>query len=567
MVTNDPPEYASAEMPTSADKVSGSAPPLLSFSSSEFRFVAAFAIILCVLTSLPYWAARRAVIPGKVFTGLLVQSFDSNNYLAYSRQAADGQWLFRNPMTPEPHEPVFFNLEWLLIGKVASVLHVSLTDATDILRIVSIAGMCFGVYWLSIYVLQNAFMRRLALVAIMAGGGFGWIVAVHLIGVRLNSSFFLDLTNANLFPFYWELKLAHFLISETFIVLGLAFFLCAERNKQAVHYVGAGLCYMAAGTCRPYDMLFAMASTVLYLGWSFWSQPDRRSSLVLRATPVIMCVPLLGYFLWLFKIHPVFRWWTIAGNPAPPAWLLAWSFGPSFFLLLVAAWRLRRGGLTDSGIFMLSCFVTAVVLAHLHGIFHFAFQFATNILLPMVMLVLLGLESAIMAWSDRSTKVATISVTGLLFLNSLTSLALTGQAVVLARRGEFHTDAAKMAVYSWLDQHSQKNDVVLADLDIANEIPQYTRDVVFCGYGNAVDFARKTRQLKQFLDPATGNAFRQDLIRQYGIRFVLLTTTEEHAAPTLAEATFVKEIFRNSAAVIYAVTDLPRKELAILLRP
>ncbi len=534
--------------------------PPSSFSRSEFRFVAVFAIVLCILTSLPYWTARRTTIPGKVFTGLLVQSFDSNNYLAYSRQAADGQWLFRNPMTPEPHKPVFFNFEWLLIGKVASILHVSLTDATDIVRVISIAVMCFAVYWLSIYVLQNAFIRRIALVAVMAGGGFGWIVAVHLLGVRLNSSYFLDLTNANLFPFYWELKLAHFLISETFVFLGLAFFLCAERSRRALYYAGAGLCYMAAGTCRPYDMLFAMASTALYLAWVFWSEPNRRSGLILRSTPILMCIPLLAYFLWIFKVHPVFRWWTIAGNPAPPAWLLAWSLGPSFLLLLIALWKLRHGSLTDSGVFILGCFVTAAVLAHLHGIFHFAFQFATNILLPMVMVVLLGLQSAITAWKNRNGRLATATVAGLLCVNSLTSLALTGQAVVLARRGEFHTDAQKIAAYAWLDQHSQKNDVVFADFDIANEIPQYTRDVVFCGYGNAVNFQEKARLLKQFLDPAATKAFRQDLIRQYGIRFVLLTPGEDRSAASIAQATFLTESFRNNAAAIYMVTPPNQKQ-------
>lgn len=51
---------------------------------------------------------------------------------------------------PGTHKPVFFNLEWLLIGKVAAVLHISLTAATDIVRIASTIGMCFAVYWLSI---------------------------------------------------------------------------------------------------------------------------------------------------------------------------------------------------------------------------------------------------------------------------------------------------------------------------------------------------------------------------------------------------------------------------------
>lgn len=100
---------------------------------------------------------------------------------------------------------------------------------------------------------------------------------------------------------------------------------------------------MAAGTCRPYDMLFLMAASGVYLAWTLWSRPDWRSRIVRRCIPILMCLPLLAYYLWTFKVHPVFRWWTIAGNPAPPAWVLALSFGPSFLLFLISAWKLRRG--------------------------------------------------------------------------------------------------------------------------------------------------------------------------------------------------------------------------------
>jgi hypothetical protein len=554
MSTRYPAESVLADSPTNTVELE----PNPAFSHSDVRFVAAFALLLCLLTSIPYWVARRTMIPGQVFTGVLVQSFDSNNYLAYSRQAADGQWLFRNPMTPEPHRPVFFNLEWLLIGKVAELLHVSLTAATDLVRLISIIGMCFAVFWIAACVLQTTLACRIALIAVMAGGGFGWIVAVHLLGVRLDSSYFLDLTNANLFPFYWALKLPHFLISETFIFLGLALFLSAERSTRLIKYVVAALCYMAAGTCRPYDMLFAMAATALYLAWSVWVHPERRSRILVRSIPITGCLPLLLYFLWIFKLHPVFRWWTIAGNPASPPWILAWSYGPSFLLLLVAAWKCRRARLTDAGMFMVCCFCTAVVLAHLHSIFHFAFQFATNILLPMIMIVLLALENSITQWKNRVGWTAVPAIVGLLLVNSLTSLSLTAQAVVLARRGEFHTDARTIAAYSWLDEHSRKNDVVFADFPLSNEIPQYTRDVVFCGYGNAVNFPEKTREVKRFLDANTPNEFREKLIRQNGVDFVFLTTSERQSVPTIAQASFLREVFSNPSITIYAVNPVPK---------
>src|SRR6266487_15985 len=240
-------------------------PKVSTIARSEIKFLAIFTLALCFLTSLPHVVGHLVSFPGTVFTDVLEHSLDSNNYLAYAHQAASGKWLFHNPMTAEPHGEIFFNLEWLAIGKISSLLHVSLAFAMDIQRLLCLVLMCYAVYWLSTFLLHNPFVRGVALVAILAGGGFGWLAALHLLHIPINSSYFLDLTNANLFPFYWALKLPHFLVSESFVVLGLCFFLLAERKRRVHCYIAAGLCYMVSGACRPYDMLFAMAATALYL--------------------------------------------------------------------------------------------------------------------------------------------------------------------------------------------------------------------------------------------------------------------------------------------------------------
>jgi len=231
---------------------------------SEIKFIVFFTLLLGVVTSLPYALGHLVSFPGTVFTDVLHHSVDTGNYFAYANQAASGKWLFRNPMTPEPHRAVFFNLEWLATGKLSSWLHISLPLAMNILRLLCLGLMCYGVYWLSTFLLLGPLMRRIALVGTMAGGGFGWLATLHLFHVPINSSYFLDLTNPNFFLFYWVLKLPHFLVSESFVVLGFCFFLRAERDGRARSYVGAGLCYVVAGACRPYDMLFAMPATALY---------------------------------------------------------------------------------------------------------------------------------------------------------------------------------------------------------------------------------------------------------------------------------------------------------------
>jgi hypothetical protein len=92
-------------------------------------------------------------------------------------------------------------------------------------------------------------------------------------------------------------------------------------------------------------------------------------------------------------------------------------------------------------------------------------------------------------------------------MNSLTSVALTGQAVLAVMRGDFRTDARMLEAYDWLNKHSQSGEVILADYSNSNRMPQYTHYTAFCGYSNTVKFAEKQRVIGLFLDPATSNEF------------------------------------------------------------
>jgi len=225
----------------------------------------------------------------------------------------------------------------------------------------------------------------------------------------------------------------------------------------------------------------------------------------------------------------------------------------TFVFLLFSAWRLRRGGLGEAGRFMLCCLLTAILLAHVHRVLHFSFQFATNILVPMVMIVLIGLEKPITEWKE-SRRWGSAGIIALLVVNSFTSIALAGQDVLLVTQGDFRADSRLLEAYSWLNVHSRANDVILADFDNSNHIPQYAHDNVFCGYDNAVHFDDKVKALQQFLDPKTSNEFREHLIQQNAIQFVLLTAAEARELGVLGEAPFLKEAFRNNAAVIFSVT-------------
>src|SRR5205823_7384434 len=129
------------------------------------------------------------------------------------------------------------------------------------------------------------------------------------------------------------------------------------------------------------------------------------------------------------------------------------------------------------------------------------------ILLPMVMLAFFALEPKIVQWSNR-VRWSSLAIIALLAGNNLTSIALTAQAAWLARKGDFRIDANLVNSFRWLDAHSRRDDVILADFENSNLIPQYTHNVVFCGYINAVYFDEKIKQILEFLCHVSSDNYR-----------------------------------------------------------
>src|SRR5581483_8520831 len=135
----------------SVRRIEDRSPLMGAVSRGELKFIFSLGLLLCLVTTLPYLVGYFASYPGTVFTGIIEHSADTNNYLSYAHQAASGKWLFRNQMTGEPHADVFFNLEWLLIGKISALLGVSLPVGLSLLRLSCLLLMGFGVYWLSTF--------------------------------------------------------------------------------------------------------------------------------------------------------------------------------------------------------------------------------------------------------------------------------------------------------------------------------------------------------------------------------------------------------------------------------
>ena len=149
-------------------------------TNAERRWVFYFAVLVLLLTLLPYLIGFAVQGPDYRFTGFLIGVEDGNSYIAKMLAGSDGAWLFRTPYTPSPQQGVVMFLPYLLLGKLASSpgLHLQLVALYHLFRLAAGFLMIQASYDFLAFFVQDIRLRRFGLALVILGGGLGWILVL-----------------------------------------------------------------------------------------------------------------------------------------------------------------------------------------------------------------------------------------------------------------------------------------------------------------------------------------------------------------------------------------------------
>jgi hypothetical protein len=534
---------------------------------AEWRWVALWAGLILLITSLPYLYGLSLATPQQQFSGFILGIEDANSYLAKMRQGAAGGWLFRLDYTPEPHAGAYLFTFHLLLGKISAALNLAPVLVYHLARLI------FGfILLLTIYAFIAAFveaipLRRFAFLVAATGSGLGWLVTSLGLVNRLGLP--LDLYVPEAFFFLVLFHLPHLALAESLLLLSLLLTLHSWQSGSWGQSVGAGLALLGMALIAA----FYLAVFVLVLGLSWlWlaglARFKRRAwpRLGQLILPLLIAAPVPLYDAYVFTTNPILKVWSQQNLIlSPPFWHYLLAYGlllvPAVYGAKMLLARPAAGAAPGGDPFLnpryraLSLVIWSVsfpLLVYLP--FNLQRRLVVGVQLPLAILATVALlalfEAGLRPGRRRLAQAAT------LFLLSLTNLVLLAGSVLNlnGRYPPIFQPRAQLAAAQWLAQAGQ-GQVVLVAHETGNLLPAYANVRVFLGHGPETVFAEtKQAQIRTFFAATTPDSWRIELLRQFEVHYLYYGPHEKGLGEFQpGQATYLEEVYQGDEVQIFRV--------------
>jgi hypothetical protein len=295
------------------------------------------------ISAIPYALAYLLAPRGTTFNGFFFIIDDAATYVSKMRQGADGAWGWSDPYITRPvASPVLLFLFYILWGKVAALLHISLVAAFQLARLSGAIALVFGVRMLVRQMLPEGRPRRVATVLALGGSGTGYVLALlasltrqsTILGQDIGA---LDLHLPELSGFYSVLAIPHFSWAAALMAISVAQLMILARAAD-VQAAVAPACWAATAMvalCLVHpQMVFLLAPlAAVYL----LLVRARVPAWGMTAVPFVICVPLLLYYLRILTADPVIVEWSRQWKHQAPGFVsLVFGLGLPLALAVLA---------------------------------------------------------------------------------------------------------------------------------------------------------------------------------------------------------------------------------------
>lgn len=545
---------------------------------AEWRFVALVVLFVLVLTSLPYLFGWLTAPPEKQFMGIMLDVPDHGQYFSWMRELTYAH-LSANKLTPEPNQPIFFNLLWWGLGRMGHLLGVGYAEMFQVLRVVATALFLPLVYLFCSWFLPDRGRRQTAFLLITFSAGLGWLLIVYrelFLDTDLPLLWLLDIFIAEGNTFLSILGYPHFIGAALYIAI-FYLFLRGQEKGQLRYAVYAGLLGLFFGWQHAYDLVLVYGILGVYV-LLFWVRERQFPWFLVKGLIILGLIswwPALYSFI-LTSLDPVWEevlaQFANAGVYSPPPFHLLIFFGPLLWLAIVGLVRLRPHKLfmlNNKHLFLVAWFVANFFLLYIPT--DFQVHMLNGWQVPMGVLATLALYEWVVPGLSRlrpslSPQLVQKAVPILFLLVVIpTNIYLWLWRFDELRRHDYpyYLYQDELDAFAWLEQNAAEDEVVLSSVTTGQYIPALTGTHAFLAHwAQTLDFFGKSRMVEQFFAAATPHIERQLILQEYSVDYVLVGPAERSLGDfDPVTAVYLTPVFNSETTQVYkvAVSELVEK--------
>ncbi len=498
-------------------------------SRRERIWLVNLALLLVMVTTIPYLIGVASESQDWVFSGHLIGVEDGHSYLAKMLRGNVGDWLFRTPYSLIEQRGVAVFIPYLVLGKLfpGRAQHDQLVVAFHLLRSIGVVVAVYGTYRFAAHFVEDHGSRRWVTVMGTVGGGLGWLLLLGDWGL-IWPEVPLVFLSPETFGFLGLFGVPHLALSRGLFMLTLAGYL--EALEGARSWRPAALFLLLTALVHPLTGLIGIAVIAAHqwalLGsasakgqWEAW-----RGGAAMTLGVLAPAAPYLLYLVVRSQADPFLQGWAMQNRIASPHlgyYILAYGL-----LLPMAAFGARA-------------------LIH---------EGRRDGLLPVAWVVLLpALIYAPVTVQRRLAEggwvaLATLAAYGVLQVNlrpwrrglrtTMLALALPGSLILLLGAARLARAPARPAFlpgelvdsYRWIAEQAAVDAVVMASAETGNSLPAWAPVRVPVGHGpESVPYDSALSSVKDYYG-ARSEAERGEIINELGVDFVFFGPDERKLA-------------------------------------
>jgi len=541
---------------------------------SERRWALVYAIGVMALTTIPYLIGFSRQGEAWRFSGFVFGVEDGNSYIAKMLSGASGAWLFYTPYTASRQGGVVAFLPYLLLGKLAAPpgLHEQLVAIFHLFRFFCGVLAILATYDFLTFFVERVSLRRSGVILATLGGGLGWLL-ILLRQPQWLGSLPLEFYSPETFGFLALYGLPHLALARAGLLWGLVAYLKAIRQQidqplgQSAlatlwNGIKVGGWWLLVGVAQPLSALVMGVVLGLHLmslavwqvvrnkdaavkGWRQW-----RGILRLACSSAIIPAPFLLYNALAFSRDPFLKAWAeqnVILSPHPLhyllayGWLLPLALWGGYHLLLQAAWE---GWLIGAWVLALPFLAYAPV--------NLQRRLPEGIWVALVVLAMKGLETPL--FSSKRLRSIPFAVLALGLPSAL--ILLVGGVLTASQPARpLFLPRGEAEAFEFLGRYAKAGEVVLTSYETGNALPAWAPLRVVIGHGpESVGLSMLQRQVEAFFQKDHSDLWRQEFIREQGIRFVFWGPAEGALGDwDPKSANYLKQVYRSEAYEIYEV--------------